>query len=125
MVPWKAPTWCGLDFRLCRNASIGPPSNWFATCKLYTKDCNACRAEFCEPRKNKVHSAACANYVRWLEEQRSLVCKDSNRVGETSSNEWFEDHGLFTSDCPACSALELGMSIDVEHSSECKANYKR
>ena len=100
---------------------------WFATYKLYTKDCNACRAlEFGEPRKGKVHSAACcANYVRWLEEQRSLVSKDSNRVGETPPKEWFEDHGLFTSDCPACSALELGMSLDVEHSSECKANYKR
>ena len=105
----------------------GPPSNWFATYKLYTKDCNACRAlEFGEPRKGKVHSAACcANYVRWLEEQRSLVSKDSNRVGETPPKEWFEDHGLYTSDCPACSALELGMSLDVEHSSECKANYKR
>ena len=105
----------------------GPPSNWFATYKLYTTDCSACRAlEFGEPRKGKVHSAACcANYVRWLEEQRSLVSKDSNRVDETPPNEWFEDHGLYTSDCPACSALELGMSVDVEHSLECKANYKR
>jgi len=62
--------------------------------------------------------ACCANYVKWLEEQRSLVSQDSNRVRETPPNEWFEDHGLFTSGCPACSAQELGMGLDVEHSSE-------
>ena len=102
----------------------GPPSNWFAIYKLYTKDCNACKAlELGEPRKGKAHSAACcANYVRWLEEQRMLVSKDSGIAvgGEEPLKKWFDDHGLFISECPACSALELGMGLDgVKHSDEC------
>jgi len=102
--------------------------DWFY--KLYTKDCNACKAlELGEPRKGKAHSAACcANYVRWLEEQRMLDSKDSSIGvgGEEPLKQWFDDHGLFISECPACSALELGMSLDgVKHSDECRSNFTR
>ena len=75
-----------------------------------------------------MHSAACcANYVRWLEEQRMLVSKDSGiQSGVEPPKEWFDDLGLFTSECPACSALELGMSLEnVRHSEQCRANFVR
>lgn len=81
----------------------GPPSNWFASYKKFAKECNACRAlELGLPRKGKVHSAACcAHYVRWLEEPRMLVSKDSVVGGEEPPKEWFDDLGMFTSECSA------------------------
>ena len=109
----------------------GPPQEWFRQYEMYTKDCAACRAlELGQSRKGKVHSASCcANYVRWLRDQRQqaaeAAARERSALVKVPPNEWFDRSG-YTPGCPACGALELGVNPDgLRHSSECIDQFER
>ena len=112
----------------------GPPASWFVQYKLYTEGCSACQAlELGVSRKGKVHSrACCANYVQWLKQQRKKASEQADKLRNESAlqqppSDFFEREGIYTPDCPACGALELGLSLGagVVHSEQCCRNFMR
>ena len=110
----------------------GPPASWFEEYKLYTEDCSACKAlELGLSRKGKVHSSkCCANYVRWLRTQRRESAEaaelERRALRRQPTKKWIEDHEIFTPDCPACAAVELGVNPEgLSHSDLCLENFAR
>ena len=125
----------------------GPPMSWFKEYRVYTTGCSACEAiQRGIGRQGKVHSAACrSKYVDWLKSQRQVVSEkalsaesgfdpaglagheDEERIGGGEPPEsWFDANGGYTSECPACSALELGQSTTgLRHSDVCRARFSR
>ena len=125
----------------------GPPLSWFKEYGLFTEWCAACRAiKSGLGRQGKSHSASCcANYVRWLKGQREVMSEKSMSAGAGSDpvglaghddeerigggeppDWWFDANGGYTSECPACSALELGQSTSgLRHSDGCRARFSR